>query len=158
MQRSKLDKWKGGRGYHLLCSRRHTTGVPFVVFTDVDNREIKDLEAESSSIKLCWEPPRAMLQLTLLKNRQLQTPLNWKISTEKIKSYACGNAVWKVSKESFCSVVNLAIIYPLFSSFEITLTRSQQKVDFASRHAKTNWGVRSMEANNSGTTSTGNYP
>ena len=37
----------------MLCSRRHTTGVPFVVFTDVDNREIKDLEAESPSIKLC---------------------------------------------------------------------------------------------------------
>ena len=39
--------------------------------------------------------------------------MNWKISTEKIKSYACGNDVRKVSKEPFCSVVNLAIIYPL---------------------------------------------
>ena len=38
----------------MLCSRRHTTGVPFVVFTDVDNREIKvkglDHEAERPKI------------------------------------------------------------------------------------------------------------
>ena len=39
--------------------------------------------------------------------------MNWKISTEKIKSYACGNDVRKVIEEPFCSVVNLAIIYPL---------------------------------------------
>ena len=39
--------------------------------------------------------------------------MNWKISTEKIKSYACENDVRKVSKEPFCSVVNLPIIYPL---------------------------------------------
>ena len=53
MQRSKLDNLGG---YHLLCSRGHMTEVPCVskaencfrstkfdyVFTNVDNREIKD--------------------------------------------------------------------------------------------------------------------
>ena len=53
MQRSKLDKLRRGE-YHLLCNRTYMTEVPFVtpfqkpsrvfrsiVFTDVDNREIK---------------------------------------------------------------------------------------------------------------------
>ena len=35
----------------------------------------------------------------------------------KIKSYAYGNDVRKVSKEPFYSVVNLAIIDPLISCF-----------------------------------------
>ena len=132
MQRSKLDKWKGG--YHLLCNRRHTTRVPFVskaeccfrsnkfnyVFTDVNNIEIKGWGVGSQSGESQYKTlsrPSPPGQLTLLKNRQFQTPLNWKISTEKIKSYARGNDVRKLSKGPLSSVfvVNLATIYPLFS-------------------------------------------